>query len=84
MRPDAPRLPPLRRSGYPEIKSFVERSEKTLPKGAFKVVYKYGSSPTLVLKGDKGVGVTPHRIRIERWKTDAITDYLRGKLALAV
>jgi hypothetical protein len=41
------------------------------------IVYRFGSSPRLILKGDKGQKET---LRIDRWKTEAIEEFLRNKL----
>ena len=42
-----------------------------------KVVYRFGSSPRLLLRGEKAQKET---LRIDKWKTEQIEEYLRDKL----
>jgi hypothetical protein len=70
--------PSARCSGYPQLQSFISDASKEFG-AAFKVAYKYGSPPTLVLKGRKGVA--KHSLRVDRWSSDNVRDYLRDKLA---
>jgi hypothetical protein len=71
---------PSLRSGYPQLQSFIADASKEFG-AAFKVSYRFGSLPTLVLKGKKGVA--KHTLRVERWSSDNVRDYLRDKLVAA-
>lgn len=43
-----------------------------------EVVYRFGSFPRLLLRGEAGRKET---LRIDKWKTEAIEEFLRDKLA---
>ena len=44
---------------------------------SLEVEFRFGSAPRLVLRGGKGQRET---LRIDRWKTEQIEEFLRDKL----
>ena len=41
------------------------------------VIYRFGSSPRLILKGEKG---QKDAVRIDKWKTELIEEFLSDRL----
>lgn len=57
------------------MQTFVE--EKAEDFLGLEVMYRFGSAPRLVLKGAKGLRET---LRIDKWKTEHIEEFLADKL----
>ncbi len=60
------------------MQTFVE--EKAAKFEGLEVDYRFGSAPRLILKGGKG---QKESLRVDRWKTEHIEEFLNDKLQTA-
>ena len=63
------------RREFPTVQTFVE--EKADQFDGLEVEYRFGSAPRLILKGGKG---QKESLRVDRWKTEHIEEFLNDKL----
>ena len=63
------------RREFPTVETFV--NDKAEAFGNLEVVYRFGSFPRLLLKDEAG---HIEMLRIDKWKTEAIEEFLRNKL----
>lgn len=57
------------------MQTFVE--EKAASFDGLEIDYRFGSAPRLILKGGKG---QKESLRVDRWKTEHIEEFLNDKL----
>ncbi len=60
---------------FPTVETFVDEKAEEFP--GLEVEFRFGSAPRLVLRGGKGQRET---LRIDRWKTEQIEEFLKDKL----
>ncbi|KAK9915637.1 hypothetical protein WJX75_001843 [Coccomyxa subellipsoidea] len=60
---------------FPTVEHFV--NDKAEDFDSLEVRYRFGSSPRLILNGENGKKET---LRIDKWKTELIEEFLRDKL----
>ena len=60
---------------FPTVQTFVD--EKAGKFEGLEVDYRFGSAPRLILKGAKG---QKESLRVDRWKTEHIEEFLNDKL----
>jgi hypothetical protein len=63
------------RREFPTVEHFV--NDKAEDFDSLEVRYRFGSSPRLILNGENGKKET---LRIDKWKTELIEEFLRDKL----
>ncbi|BDA43984.1 hypothetical protein COCOBI_05-1680 [Coccomyxa sp. Obi] len=63
---------------FPTVEHFVKDMADDIDN--LEVRYRFGSSPRLILVGENGKKET---LRIDKWKTELIVEYLEDKLAVS-